>query len=180
MDDIGNILFIVLALIIGIFKAITGNNKQKELKRRRLEEMENERMEEKPSVDKNPLETIFDNLEDMMGYEENEDEEEEVVEVEKNEYVENRLENTLSDKSDERKYRPMKYNIYKNDSDEDENDDAEPILLEQEISTGEASSSLSDKDGTEKDQSIYIADLLKDSNDLKKAVILSEILNRKY
>jgi nitrate reductase cytochrome c-type subunit len=173
MDDrIGTLIYIVLLIIIGIAQAFRKNKKKAEMAEKRYDGYDEENLEEMPQDERRrdtSFESIFEKFEEALTGNINEEqipnkeiafEEEPVKESLTEEYNRVKVTQEKMFREDYRKKPPVHEieNIHVSDS---------------------AGSAMADLEFDQYGR-INIHELFKDGNDLKKAVVLSEIINRKY
>ena len=167
MDDgIGNLLYIILLIVLGIVSAINQNNKKKQAQRKRS--ILNNDPQPEVQRPKTPFQSMLESIKEEFVEEEPyketiEDEavaenKEEVISV-KNEY--------LKSKTESKEYKEREKIKLK-------------IEKEKKEKLEEAYELMRKLDAEEDETIIFKNNLLDTPQDLKKAIILSEILNRKY
>ena len=176
MEDAGNLLYIIILIIAAISGAIRQNNKKKEYTRRKQEMLDQEQVEvDQEQVEikeqrKSHLETIFERLEDILV---DEEDIEQVEEYEKNEYSE--IEEIPVEKSHEEKIK-----IFQTAKEE-----ADKSLMKKENKWERNTKPYEEivvklEEDPDSAPAFNIHKLLDNNDDLKKAIVLSEIINRKY
>ena len=167
-DGIGNFLYIILLIVFGIISAINQNNKKKEAERKRR--MSDQDVRPQAPRPKTPFQNMLETLREEFAEDEVHTEiPEEKSEIKKEDYsVKSEFLKSRTD-NEEYKERENKRLIAEKEKKEKKEKLEEAYKLMNKMDTEE-----------EAEEDITGNHFLNTRGDLKKAVILSEILNRKY